>query len=190
MKTTFGTALDLRRRSRANEAGANRPTASRATTMAALRRLTTKGTLRVGTKAYCGSTPVHHTFSTLSDASSDACLGTLLVHRRTTRGPRTIGPMPNRLAGETSPYLLQHANNPVDWFPWGPDALARREAPRPADLPVDRLRGLSLVSRDGTRVVRARADRPLPERPVRGDQGRPRGAARPRPGLHGAPSRR
>jgi uncharacterized protein YyaL (SSP411 family) len=33
--------------------------------------------------------------------------------------------MPNRLAGETSPYLLQHANNPVDWFPWGPDALAR-----------------------------------------------------------------
>ena len=33
--------------------------------------------------------------------------------------------MPNRLAGETSPYLLQHAGNPVDWFPWGPDALAR-----------------------------------------------------------------
>src|SRR5215208_4937159 len=37
--------------------------------------------------------------------------------------------MPNRLAQETSPYLLQHANNPVDWFPWGPEALerARRE---------------------------------------------------------------
>src|SRR6202795_3976889 len=33
--------------------------------------------------------------------------------------------MPNRLAGETSPYLLQHAHNPVDWSPWGPDALAR-----------------------------------------------------------------
>jgi uncharacterized protein YyaL (SSP411 family) len=33
--------------------------------------------------------------------------------------------MVNRLAGETSPYLLQHAHNPVDWFPWGPDALAR-----------------------------------------------------------------
>jgi uncharacterized protein YyaL (SSP411 family) len=32
--------------------------------------------------------------------------------------------MPNRLAGETSPYLLQHAHNPVDWYPWGPDALA------------------------------------------------------------------
>jgi uncharacterized protein YyaL (SSP411 family) len=33
--------------------------------------------------------------------------------------------VPNRLAQETSPYLLQHADNPVDWWPWGPDALAR-----------------------------------------------------------------
>ncbi len=31
---------------------------------------------------------------------------------------------PNALAGETSPYLLQHANNPVAWFPWGDEALA------------------------------------------------------------------
>ncbi|MEM8679691.1 MAG: thioredoxin domain-containing protein [Planctomycetota bacterium] len=31
--------------------------------------------------------------------------------------------MPNRLAQETSPYLLQHANNPVDWYPWGDEAL-------------------------------------------------------------------
>jgi len=29
----------------------------------------------------------------------------------------------NRLAGETSPYLLQHADNPVDWYPWGEEAL-------------------------------------------------------------------
>jgi uncharacterized protein YyaL (SSP411 family) len=36
--------------------------------------------------------------------------------------------MPNRLANETSPYLLQHANNPVDWHPWGPEALARSKA--------------------------------------------------------------
>lgn len=35
--------------------------------------------------------------------------------------------MPNRLATETSPYLLQHANNPVDWYPWGPEALERAE---------------------------------------------------------------
>ena len=41
------------------------------------------------------------------------------------RRSRTIADMPNRLAQETSPYLLQHANNPLDWFPWGPDALAR-----------------------------------------------------------------
>src|SRR5436305_14651185 len=33
--------------------------------------------------------------------------------------------MPNRLAHETSPYLLQHANNPVDWYPWGSEALER-----------------------------------------------------------------
>ena len=35
----------------------------------------------------------------------------------------------NRLANETSPYLIQHAENPVDWYPWGPEALerARRE---------------------------------------------------------------
>ena len=33
--------------------------------------------------------------------------------------------MPNRLIDETSPYLLQHANNPVDWYPWGPEALQR-----------------------------------------------------------------
>jgi len=37
--------------------------------------------------------------------------------------------MPNRLATETSPYLTQHAENPVDWYPWGSEALerARRE---------------------------------------------------------------
>ena len=36
--------------------------------------------------------------------------------------------MPNRLASETSPYLLQHAGNPVDWYPWSPEALARAKA--------------------------------------------------------------
>jgi uncharacterized protein YyaL (SSP411 family) len=40
--------------------------------------------------------------------------------------------MPNRLADETSPYLLQHKDNPVDWYPWGDEALARaRELDRP-----------------------------------------------------------
>ena len=36
--------------------------------------------------------------------------------------------MSNRLATTTSPYLLQHQNNPVDWYPWGPEALERARA--------------------------------------------------------------
>jgi uncharacterized protein len=45
--------------------------------------------------------------------------------------------MANRLAEETSPYLLQHRENPVDWYPWGPEALARaREEDRPILLSV------------------------------------------------------
>ncbi len=42
-------------------------------------------------------------------------------------GDHGTGPA-NRLAGETSPYLLQHAHDPVDWYPWGPEALARARA--------------------------------------------------------------
>ncbi len=41
--------------------------------------------------------------------------------------------MSNRLAQETSPYLLQHANNPVDWYPWGDEAFQRA---RSEDKPV------------------------------------------------------
>ncbi len=45
--------------------------------------------------------------------------------------------MPNRLAEETSPYLLQHKDNPVDWYPWGEEALQRaREEDRPILLSV------------------------------------------------------
>ena len=40
---------------------------------------------------------------------------------------------PNRLIHETSPYLLQHAYNPVDWYPWGPEAL---EAAKTRDCPI------------------------------------------------------
>ena len=36
--------------------------------------------------------------------------------------------MPNRLAHESSPYLLQHQSNPVDWFPWGPEAIEKARA--------------------------------------------------------------
>ncbi len=41
--------------------------------------------------------------------------------------------MANRLAAETSPYLLQHADNPVDWYPWGDEAFAKARA---EDKPV------------------------------------------------------
>jgi hypothetical protein len=41
--------------------------------------------------------------------------------------------MSNRLANETSPYLLQHADNPVDWYPWGEEALSHA---RTEDKPI------------------------------------------------------
>ncbi len=45
--------------------------------------------------------------------------------------------MPNRLANESSPYLLQHADNPVDWFPWGEEAFAKaRDEDKPILLSV------------------------------------------------------
>ena len=45
--------------------------------------------------------------------------------------------MPNRLINETSPYLLQHAHNPVDWFPWGPEALQKaRQEDKPIFLSI------------------------------------------------------
>src|SRR5881398_200445 len=40
---------------------------------------------------------------------------------------------PNRLIHSTSPYLQQHAHNPVDWYPWGEEALARARA---EDTPI------------------------------------------------------
>ena len=43
----------------------------------------------------------------------------------------------NRLAAERQPYLLQHADNPVDWFPWGEEALSRaRDDDKPIMLSV------------------------------------------------------
>ena len=45
--------------------------------------------------------------------------------------------MANKLAGETSPYLLQHKENPVDWYPWGPEALERsRQENKPILLSI------------------------------------------------------
>ena len=45
--------------------------------------------------------------------------------------------MSNQLTGSTSPYLLQHAENPVDWHPWGPEALEKaREQDKPIFLSI------------------------------------------------------
>ena len=52
------------------------------------------------------------------------------LHLRATEGKQK---MPNRLIDETSPYLLQHAHNPVDWYPWGSDAL---DAAKAQDKPI------------------------------------------------------
>src|SRR5436305_12588047 len=54
-------------------------------------------------------------------------------HKGAARGCTSLVGMPNRLAGETSPYLLQHKDNPVDWRPWGDEALAEARA---RDAPV------------------------------------------------------
>ena len=60
---------------------------------------------------------------------------------------------PNHLINEKSPYLLQHAYNPVDWYPWGEEAFqkAARE-----DKPIFLSIGYStsLVSCHGTRIIR------------------------------------
>ncbi|HEY7700636.1 MAG TPA: DUF255 domain-containing protein, partial [Vicinamibacteria bacterium] len=46
-------------------------------------------------------------------------------------------PGTNRLIHESSPYLLLHARNPVDWYPWGDEALSRaRELDRPIFLSI------------------------------------------------------
>ena len=42
----------------------------------------------------------------------------------------------NRLAAETSPYLLQHADNPVDWYPWGEEAMLAASGNKPILLSI------------------------------------------------------
>ena len=98
---------------------------------------------------------------------------------------KTGRPPANRLAKETSPYLLLHAHNPVDWYPWGPEAFARAKAEnKPIFLSV----GYSscywchVMERESFMDAEiAKAS----EREFRVHQGRPRRAARRRPGLHG-----
>ena len=91
----------------------------------------------------------------------------------------------NRLAQETSPYLLQHAGQPGRLVPVGRRGVRARARRGQADPALGRLRGVPLVPRDGARVLRGRGDGAAHERALRQHQGRPRGAARRRLGLHG-----
>ena len=90
----------------------------------------------------------------------------------------------NRLARERSPYLLQHANNPVDWFPWSDEAFSKAGEREQADLSVDWLLDVPLVPRHGARVVRAGRGGVGPQRSFRVDQGRSRRATGRRSRLH------
>ncbi len=93
--------------------------------------------------------------------------------------------MPNRLAQETSPYLQQHKDNPVDWWPWSDEAFAEaRTTDRPVLLSIGYSR-VPLVSRDGPRELRERNRRRRDERTLRQHQGRPRGTTRCRRRVHG-----
>ena len=107
----------------------------------------------------------------------------LAIVTRAAGARRTVFAM-NRLAAETSPYLLQHADNPSTGTR-GATRRSRARARGQADPPLGRLQRLPLVPRDGARVVRERGDRGADERALRQRQGRPRGAARRRRALHG-----
>ncbi len=85
--------------------------------------------------------------------------------------------MPNRLIDATSPYLLQHAHNPVDWYPWGEEAFA---AAREADKPL--LVSIGYAACHWCHVMEREsfedpATAALMNRAVRVHEGGPRGAA-------------
>ena len=109
---------------------------------------------------------------------------------RPARHARRLRARMNRLAHETSPYLLQHADNPGRLVPVGRGGVRARPRGGQADPALDRLRRLPLVPRHGARVVRGRDDGGADERALRQRQGRSRGAARRRRALHGRGRRR
>ena len=90
----------------------------------------------------------------------------------------------NHLVNETSPYLRQHAHNPVDWYPWGPEALERaRQLDRPIFLSI----GYSACHWCHVMEHESFEDPevgPDPQRALRQHQGGPRGAAGSRSDLH------
>ena len=98
--------------------------------------------------------------------------------------------MANRLADATSPYLLQHAENPVDWWEWGPEAFAeakRRDAPILLSVGYAACHWCHVMAHESFEDDATAA---VHERALRQHQGRPRGAARRRRGLHAGHPRR
>src|SRR5438067_5567974 len=102
-----------------NMGSSRRRRSSRATTVAALRSSPT----RTGTSSSCGRSTSPATWTATCPRRPCLVPGT----RHGSAGHCETVPM-NRLAGETSPYLLQHADNPVDWYPWSEEALERARA--------------------------------------------------------------
>ena len=110
------------------------------------------------------------------------CLG---IQPPTRAWGASLRSMANRLANETSPYLLQHRDNPVDWYPWGHEALERaRSEDRPILLSIgySACHWCHVMERESFEDPDTAA---LHERALRLHQGRPRGAARRRRDLHG-----
>ncbi len=84
--------------------------------------------------------------------------------------------MPNHLANETSPYLLQHVDNPVNWYPWGEEALAlAREQDKPILLSIGyaACHWCHVMAHESFEDAETAA---LHERAFHQHQGRPRGA--------------
>src|SRR5207247_8340022 len=79
------------------------------------------------------STPNDHGGGIPTSAPLASCSWTACHPETRQTGGMSEEGSPNRLIGEASPYLLQHANNPVDWYPWGPEALERA---RDEDKPI------------------------------------------------------
>ena len=93
--------------------------------------------------------------------------------------------MVNRLASETSPYLRQHADNPVDWYPWGDEAFARARAEDRPVLCRSATRRATGATSWRTSPSRTTTTARRAQRRLRGGEGRPRGTTRRRRRLHG-----
>ena len=59
----------------------------------------------------------------------------------------------NKLINEQSPYLLQHAYNPVDWYPWGEEAFEKAKCREQTNFSFDWIFNMPLVSCDGERIL-------------------------------------